>query len=187
MVLDLVVAVGSEPPLYVAFHESGYEILCIFADVLFKPKHSVVDVVVERGNIVAVVGGLSRQALVHHHPNAVEVGLFAAAFLIQHFGSEIGWTSAEALGLVSHVILAQAEIGEFNMAFLVKQNIFRLHVPIENALAVEMLERKQKLYDIYPGVRLGEGDLARQVEAEILAGTVVEGQVEVVGGLEGVV
>lgn len=52
---------------------------------------------------------------------------------------------------------------------------------------MQVLDGEKELGGVNAGLLLAEGDLAGQVEGEVLTRAVVQGEVQIVGGLEGVV
>ena len=86
------------------------------------------------------------------------------AFATDDFGRHVLDRAAERVGLlvarVLVVLLAQAEIGQFDVAIATEQDILGLQITINNAQTVQMGQRRGQLGQVELDVALGEHELA---------------------------
>ena len=71
------------------------------------------------------------------------------------------------------------------MPLVVEQDVLRLQVPVDDLFVVQVLNGEEQLSNVEAGLMLRKGDFPSQMEAQVLARTVVESQVEVVRSLKG--
>lgn len=178
-------ALRPQPLLRVALQQPRDEGLGILAYVLRELELALLDVFVEGRDVVREVRRLSDQKLVEDCTDAVEIAFLPSSLLAQHLRGEVGRTAAETFRLIVIGLLAESEIGQPDVTLRIQQYVFGFEVPVDDVLLVEVLDGKAELCNIEFGLIFWEGDLAGEVEAKVSSGAVVEGEVEVMGGLEG--
>ncbi len=81
-------------------------------------------------------------------------------------------------------LLAEAEVGELDMALSVEQDVLGLEVAIDDALPVEMLQRQRDLGDVEAGRVLQEDALALEVHEQLATTEVLQDEVELTFSLK---
>jgi len=65
-------------------------------------------------------------------------------FVKQHFGSEIFWSTAKCIG-TCFTILSKSEIRQFQIAFLIYQDVLGLQISIDDIQTMTVFEHQRHL------------------------------------------
>lgn len=80
--------------------------------------------------------------------------------------------------------LTKSKVGDLDMSVLVQQQVLQLEVTIDDALGVQIPERRHDLRAVEARAVLAERALAGEVEEELAAVRVLHHETHAVGGLE---
>lgn len=87
-------------------------------------------------------------------------------------------------GIVGLGELAEAEVGDDDVAFLVEENVLRLHIPVEDIVLVEMADAHNHLRDVEPCAVLAETVTLLQVVEERSPREKLHSEIQLPLGLE---
>jgi hypothetical protein len=95
----------------------------------------------------------------------------ARDILCQQLHIELDQMKMHTIGslVIAHVELAKSEVAERDVASVVKKNVLRLQVAIDNVPAMEVLQRAEKLGGVIPTPNLVELALTLEVVKELAA------------------
>mmetsp|Transcript_10406 Transcript_10406/g.29483 ORF Transcript_10406/g.29483 Transcript_10406/m.29483 type:complete len:282 (-) Transcript_10406:508-1353(-) len=111
----------------------------------------------------------AHQHLVKQDPDAPPVHSLPVPVAQDHFGGHVLYCAAHAVRsrLVRHVTLGQTKVGHFQVPVRAKENVLRLHIPVNKPQAVEVTHREDHLRREEPRNVLREEPLVVQLEEEM--------------------
>mmetsp|Transcript_70 Transcript_70/g.283 ORF Transcript_70/g.283 Transcript_70/m.283 type:complete len:342 (+) Transcript_70:594-1619(+) len=142
------------------------------------------DLLVDTERILVVKRRVPSQHLVDEDAHSPPVHSLAVAFAENDLGREVLWCAAECPSPILDT-LGKAKVGDFDVARVIKQQVLRLEVPVDDGLSVQVLEGKDDLRGIEARCFVGEAPRLAQVGEELATDDVLHHQVEVHGVLEG--
>ena len=99
-------------------------------------------------------------------------------FVEKYFRSQILWGTAQSV-CSCLTILCKTEIGQFQVAFFIDQNILWLQVSVDNVLGMQVFEHHANLCGIELSMLLIQFSLSSQIREEFTTRDVVEQEVKV--------
>lgn len=85
------------------------------------------------------IGPLTNYTLIHDNPKGIEVHLEGVVLSHENLGSHIGGRSRRVALIVEFPRLGDSKVSQLGIAWLVKDDIFRLDVSMDDSIKVDML------------------------------------------------
>lgn len=110
-------------------------------------------------------------------------------FSLDNFRGQILWRPTESVGVTvaDHTLLAQAEVGQFHMPILVKEDVFGFQVTIDDAITMQTLKREQYFSCVEARAWLCKPPFSLQVVEKLPSIQEIHDEVQLLWCLEGVV
>lgn len=102
------------------------------------------DLLVNRHGVVVVEGIDTSNHFISQNSERPPVHRLAVTFVQQDLWSQVFGSATQGVG-ASLAVLSEAKIGEFEVAFLVNEDVFGLQVTVNDVLAVHVFEHEEHL------------------------------------------
>ena len=135
-----------EQALQQVLEEGGQAVLHVLRLVV---DNALVDLVV----VLVEVGREADYQLVQESAQAVDVGASVVAVALEDFGAHVFWGAAEGIAFLAFWdFLGETEIGDFDVAIDIDEDIFWLDVSVDDVQAMQMLKAEKELSHVELGL-----------------------------------
>lgn len=115
------------------------------------------NIVLQSCFVLCVERRQSTDHLVEHSAQAVEVDLISVALSQNHFWSHVLDRPTKSCVIPELPLnLGQAEVSQLDVSIKVNQDILRFQIPVKDPLRMDVLQSKQDLGKVKPGLVLTE-------------------------------
>lgn len=158
-----------------------------FGDGEVDPGNALVGV----ASMLLLKGWMANKELVEKHTESPDIDALVVLTGLDHLGREVvesaahGGSSVAGIGgRVAADVGGPAEVGKLDAVVEVDEDVFGLEVPVDEVLAVEVLQGTGDLVDVVGGERVGEALEPGEGLVELAVGGVLDHEVDVLVVLE---
>ena len=142
----------SESVSWLSLNEAVDEISCFVAPILWDFSFSDFDllwqnVVSDLFPVLTVIWPLAEHALVGYDSHSEVVHCYTVVLTAHNLGCHVAWCSRRVLWILWIPQASDAQVGDSEIAMLVKDQILRLDVSMKNCILMEVFKAKEHTRD----------------------------------------